>query len=104
MAGTDGFAGWIDMERDARPLGPECSVCFGVKEPEVGNEMLEVVRGQLVGRRCLISNVGIERGLVHDVILAVANDSTLRIRRSASYSGLLRAPHGALGRPPVMTL
>ena len=85
MAGACGFARRIDVEHDARHLGPVRIVSLGIKNSEIGDEVFHVVAGEGIYVRNLVSTVRIERcsQLRHgDGTHVIWEDSTLPMRRN----------------------
>src|ERR1700681_2033368 len=83
--GAGGVARGIDVQDDARDLGPVGAISFGIKDSEIGDEVFHVVAGEGIYVRNLVSAVRIERcsQLRHgDGTHVVWEDSTLPMRRN----------------------
>ena len=83
--GAGGVARGIDMQDDARDLGPVGAISFRIKDSEIGDEVFHVVAGEGIYMRNLVSAVRIERcsQLRHgDGTHVVWEDSTLPVRRN----------------------
>ncbi|KJC34194.1 hypothetical protein UB31_39000 [Bradyrhizobium sp. LTSP849] len=63
---TSGFKFRINMENKPRHLAPIRALCVGIKQPQIGDDVLLVVCRQ--GRICRshIGNVWIKRWFLHD--------------------------------------
>jgi hypothetical protein len=59
--GTGGVARGIDVQDDARDLGPVGAISFRIKDSQIGDEVFHVVAGEPIYVRNLVSTVRIER-------------------------------------------
>jgi hypothetical protein len=87
--GAGGVARGIDVQDDARDLGPFGAISFRIKDSQIGDEVLHVVAREGIYVRNLVSAVRIERcsQLRHgDGTHVVWEDSTLRMRRNDGAS------------------
>ena len=53
------------MQHDPRDLAPVGTLCVGIQQPQVGHQMFLIVCRQRRGGWRHVSNIGIERGLLH---------------------------------------
>jgi hypothetical protein len=52
----------IDVKNDSGNFPPIGTVCLGIQEPEIGDDMLLVIGRQHGIIRCQVRNIGIKRG------------------------------------------
>jgi hypothetical protein len=56
---------WINTQHDPRDLAPVGTLGVSVKQPQVSHQMFLIVTRQCRGGWRYVSNIGIERGLLH---------------------------------------
>lgn len=76
-SGPFGLLGRVDMQHQARNLGPAGAVGFGLQQPHVGHEVLLVIAGQPVGVGRGVRQGRVRRRSLHQTFPPLAHNPTI---------------------------